>query len=141
MAGNHVTIVDETGQAIDSSNPLDVSSSAGAAASDSNYFTATITSADASTATQIKAKTAAKKIYVTSLAISVGSTALEVQLQSDNGTPQVLLEECFFAANGGMALSAADNSSPLFVVNTNEDLDVITSAAGDITILVSGYVV
>ena len=58
---------------------------------DANHFSATITSANASTATQVVAKTAAKKIYVTSLMISVGSTALEVQLQSDNGSPQVVM--------------------------------------------------
>jgi len=108
---------------------------------DTNYFTATITSADASSATQIKAKTAAKKIYVTSLMISVGSTAIEVQLQSDNGSPQVVMEEIFLAANGGLTLTASSDKMPLFIVDTNEDLDVITSAAGDITILVSGYVV
>lgn len=107
---------------------------------DTNYFHATITSADATTATQVKAKTAAKKIYVTSLMISVGSTAMEVQLQSDNGTPQVVMEEAFFAANGGLTWTACDPKLPLFVVNTNEDLDVITSAAGDISVAVSGYV-
>ena len=111
------------------------------ASSDANYFTATITSADASTATQVKAKTAAKKIYVTSLIISVGSTALEVQLQDDAGTPNVLMEEMFFAANGGLAISAASPELPLFVVTTNQDLDVVTSAAGDVTVTVSGYVV
>lgn len=108
---------------------------------DANHFHATITSADASTATQVKAKTAAKKIYVTSLMISVGSTALEVQLQSDNGTPQVVMEEVFLPANGGLTWTACDPKLPLFIVNTNEDLDVITSAAGDVTVAVSGYVV
>lgn len=111
------------------------------AAVDTNHFSATITSADASTATQVKAKTADKKIHVTELAISVGSTAIEVQLQSDNGTPQVVMEENFFAANSGIVRTAADKTLPLFVVDTNEDLDVITSAAGDITVSVSGYVV
>ena len=111
------------------------------AAGDTNYFSATITSADASTATQVVAKTAAKKIYVTSLMISVGSSALEVKLQSDNGTPQVVMREVFLAANGGLAWSAADKTLPLFVVNTNEDLDVITSGSGDVTVSVSGYIV
>jgi hypothetical protein len=110
------------------------------AAQDTNYFHATITSADATSATQVKAKTAAKKIYVTSLTISV-DTAMNVQLQSDNGTPQVVLEQVYLAANGGMALSASDKTLPLFVVNTNEDLDVITSASGNISVTVSGYVV
>ena len=108
---------------------------------DGNHFSATVTSADATTATSVKAKTADKKIHVTSLVISVGSTAIEVQLQSDNGTPQVVMEEMFFAANGGLTLTACDPKLPLFIVNTNEDLDVITSAAGDVTIHVSGYVV
>jgi hypothetical protein len=111
------------------------------AAVDANHFQATITSANASTATQVKAKTTAKKIHVTSLVVSVGSTAMEVQLQSDNGTPQVVMEEMFFPANGGLTLTACDPKLPLFIVNTNEDLDVIASAAGDVTVSVSGYVV
>lgn len=129
-----------TAVAVDASGNVSTSSSAAAAAVDSNHFSATITSADASSATAVKAKTADKKIYVTSLAISVGSTALEVQLQDDAGTPNVLMEEMFFAANGGISLTACDPSLPLFVVTTNQDLDVIASEAGDITVHVSGYV-
>ena len=110
------------------------------AAVDTNHFHATITSADASSATVVKAKTADKKIYVTSLEISVGATALEVQLQSDNGTPQVVMEENFFVANGGLTWTACDKTLPLFIVNTNEDLDVICSAAGDVTVSVAGYI-
>lgn len=129
----------ETGQLANGHNV--VVTSLPIAAVDTNYFSATITSADATTATSVKAKTAAKKIYVTSLEISVGATAMEVQLQSDNGTPQVVMEENFFAANGGMTWTACDKTLPLFIVNTNEDLDIITSAAGDVTISISGYVV
>jgi len=111
------------------------------AGADANHFHATLTSADATTATSVKAKTAAKKIHVTSLEISVGATAMEVQLQSDNVSPQVVMEENFFAINGGLTWTACDKTLPLFVVNTNEDLDIIASVAGDVTISVSGYVV
>ena len=108
------------------------------AAQDTNYFTATITSADAQSATAVKAKTADKKIYVTSIIAST-DTALNLQFQDDN-TPTVLMEQIYLAANGGMAISASCKELPLFVVGTNYDLDVIASGAGNISVTVSGYV-
>jgi hypothetical protein len=100
-------------------------------------FQATITSADAQAATQVKAKTAAKKMYILFLTVSVGAAALEVQFQDDNGTPNVLIEEFFLAANGGFVFKFPPEA-PL-VVTTNQDLDVICSAAGDVSVFVSGY--
>ncbi len=105
---------------------------------DTNSFQATITSADATTATQVKAKTTAKKIHVTSLIIST-DTAMNLQLQSDNGTPQVVMEQIYLAANGGMALTFPDKF-PL-VVDTNEDLDIKASVSGNISVTITGYVV
>ena len=107
------------------------------ATTDTNWFQATITSADASSATQVKAKTADKKIHIVSLVIST-DTAMNIQLQSDNGTPQVVMEQIYLAANGGMALTFPERF-PL-QVNTNEDLDVIASAAGNISVTAVGYV-
>lgn len=100
-------------------------------------FQSTITSADAQAATSVKAKTADKKMYILFLAVSVGATALEVQFQDDAGSPAVLIEEFFLAANGGYAFKFPPEA-PL-VVTTNQDLDVICSAAGDVSVVVTGY--
>lgn len=99
-------------------------------------FQATITSADASSATQVKAKTADKKMYILSVVIST-DTEMSVQLQDDAGTPNVLMEQIYLAANGGMAMTFPD-AAPL-VVTTNQDLDVLASTSGNISVLVTGY--
>jgi len=108
------------------------------AGTDTNWFQATITSADATSATTVKAKTADKKIHVVSLVISA-DTEMSVQLQSDNGTPQVVMEQIYITAQGGIAMNFP-KEFPL-QVNTNEDLDVVTSVAGNISVTVTGYVV
>ncbi len=108
------------------------------AAVDTNWFQATFTSADAQSAAPVKAKTAAKKIHVTDIIISV-DTQMSVQLQSDNGSPQIVMEGVYLSADGGFT-KTFNPRFPL-VVNTNEDLDVITSAAGNISVTVTGYVV
>lgn len=99
-------------------------------------FQATITSADAQSATQVKAKTAGKKMYIRTLIVSVG-TAMEVSLQDDTGTPVIVMEELFLGTNGGAVVEFSD-LAPL-VVDTNKDLDVITSAAGDVSVSIFGY--
>lgn len=99
-------------------------------------FNSTITSADATSATQIKAKTASKKIYITDVIISV-DTAMNVQLQDDAGTPAVAMEQIYLPAN---SVFSKTFSTPL-VLATNQDLDVITSAAGNISVTVSGYII
>lgn len=99
-------------------------------------FQATVTSANATSATAVKAKTASKKIYVTDLIISV-DTAMNVQLQDDNGSPAVLVEQMYMPAN---SVFSKTFRTPL-VVATNQDLDVITSASGNISVFVSGYVI
>ncbi len=98
-------------------------------------FQATFTSADAQAAAPVKAKTADRKMYILSLTVSV-ETAMEVQFQDDTG-PTVLLEGMYFAAKGGAHLTYPPEA-PL-VVNTNEDFDIITSAAGNVSVTITGY--
>lgn len=102
----------------------------------SDAFQATITSADASAATAVKAKTADKRIYITDLIISVGA-AINVQLQDDAGSPLVVMEQIYMAAN---TTFEKHFSTPL-QVPLNQDLDVIASGAGNISVTVSGYVI
>lgn len=99
-------------------------------------FQVTITSANATSATDVKAKTASKKIYITDLVISV-DTAMNVQLQDDTGTPVVIMEQMYFPAN---SIFSKTFSTPL-EVPTNKDLEVITSAAGNISVTAAGYVI
>lgn len=94
---------------------------------------ATITSSDATSATQVVAKVAAKNIYVTDVVISV-DTAMSVQLQDDAG-PAVLMEQIYLPAN---SVWSKTFSTPLLVA-TNQDLDVIASLAGNISVTVTGY--
>lgn len=98
-------------------------------------FQATITSADAQSATQVKAKTADRKMYILSLVVST-DTAMNIQFQDDTG-PTVLIEQLYLAANGGAHLTWPPEA-PL-VVNTNEDFDVIASATGNISVTITGY--
>ena len=98
-------------------------------------FQATISSADAQSATQVKAKTADRKMYILSLIAST-DTALNLQFQDDTG-PTVLIENIHLAANGGFVMNFPPEA-PL-VVNTNEDFDVIASAAGNISVTITGY--
>jgi hypothetical protein len=98
-------------------------------------FQSTITSANATSATMVKAKTAAKKIYITDVIISV-DTAMNVQLQNDAGTPVVLMEQIYLPAN---SVFSKLFSTPM-EVDTNTDLDTITSVAGNISVTVLGYV-
>lgn len=122
-----------TGLEVDSKGNLKVAISNTAQSDD---FQSTITSANATSATQVKAKTAAKKIYITDVIISV-DTAMNVQLQDDAGSPVVLMEQIYLPAN---SVFSKTFSTPL-VVATNQDLDVITSASGNISVTVTGYVI
>lgn len=99
-------------------------------------FQSTITSANATSATAVKAKTASKKIYVTDIIISV-DTAMNVQLQDDAGLPEVLMEQIYLPAN---SVFSKTFSTPLMVA-TNQDLDVVASASGNISVTVTGYII
>lgn len=98
-------------------------------------FQATFNSADAQAASPVKAKTASRKMYILSLVVST-DTEMNVQFQDDTG-PTVLIENLYLAANGGWQ-GQWPPEAPL-VVNTNEDFDVITSAAGNISVTITGY--
>lgn len=98
-------------------------------------FQATMTSADAQSATPVKTKTASRKMYILSLVVST-DTAMNIQFQDDTG-PTVLIEGMYFAANGGAHLTWPPEA-PL-VVNTNEDFDVIASTSGNISVTITGY--
>lgn len=98
-------------------------------------FQATITSANATSATMVKLKTAAKKMYILTLIVST-DTAMNIQFQDDTG-PTVLIEQLYLAANGGAVINFPPEA-PL-VVNTNEDFDVIASVAGNISVTITGY--
>ena len=99
-------------------------------------FQATFTSADAQAAAPVKAKTAANKMYILSLVVST-DTALNIQFQDDTETPNVLIEGLYFAANGGASLTFPPQA-PL-VCDTNKDFDVIASAAGNVSVTITGY--
>lgn len=99
-------------------------------------FQATITSSDAQSATQVKAKTAGQKIYILLLTVST-DTEMNIQFQDDAGTPNVLTEQMYFAANGG-AVIPFPRQAPL-VVTTNQDFDVIASTSGNISVTITGY--
>ena len=99
-------------------------------------FQATFASADAQAAAPVKAKTADKKMYILSLVVST-DTAMNIQFQDDTGTPVVIIEQMYFAANGGAALTFPVQA-PL-ICNTNKDFDVIASAAGNISVTITGY--
>lgn len=101
-----------------------------------NSFQATITSANATTATQVKAGTALKSIYVTDFVIST-DTAMNIQLQDDAGTPVVLMEQIYLPANSVFSKSL---KVPLKVA-TGKDLNVVASASGNISVLVTGYII
>lgn len=97
-------------------------------------FQATITSADATTAVAVKTATAAKKIYVTELIISVGA-AMAVRLQ--DSAPLVLMNDIYLPANSVFSKTFA---TPL-MVGTNLPLNVKASVAGNISVTALGYVI
>jgi len=103
---------------------------------DKNAFQATITSADATSATQVKAGVDGQKIYVLSLIVST-DTAMNIQLQDDAGSPAVLMEQVYLSANGGIS-HMFHPQAPLITAN-EVDLDVIASASGNISVTVTGY--
>lgn len=100
-------------------------------------FQVTVTSANATSATQVKAAGAAgTNIYVTDLVIST-DTAMNIQLQDNTGTPVVMMEQMYFPAN---SIFSKSFKTPL-KVTTAKDLNMIASATGNISVLVTGYVI
>lgn len=99
-------------------------------------FQVTINSADASSSTVVKAKTTAKNIYVTDLIISVGG-AMSVKIQDDAASPEVLVQSIYMAANTSVPVRF---DTPLRVA-TNQDLRVLASTSGNISVTALGYVI
>lgn len=95
---------------------------------------ATVTSADATTATTIKAKTAAKKTHVTDIVISV-AVAMNVQIQDDSAT--VLMEQVYMPANSIYSKQFKTH----LMGDTNKDINFIASTAGNISVSALGYVI
>ena len=98
-------------------------------------FQATFNSADAQAAAPVKAKTGSRKMYILSLVVST-DTAMNIKFQDDN-TPTVLIQPMYFAANGGAHLTWPPEA-PL-VCGTNFDFDIVASAAGNVSVTITGY--
>ncbi|SRR6266568_1318037 len=103
--------------------------------SDPDNFQATINSADASSATQVKAGVASKSIYITDLIIST-DTALNFKLQDNTGTPVVLGNKLYFPA---VSIFSKSFKTPIKVA-TGKDLNILASGAGNVTVIATGYV-
>lgn len=98
---------------------------------------ATINSADASSATQIKEKQGVgTKLVVTKLLIST-DTQLNFTIQDDAGSPNVLIQPLYLAANSTVPVRIPDET-PLIVAE-NQDLDIKASGAGNVTVFATGY--
>jgi len=102
------------------------------------HWNATITSADATSATQVKAAGAAGvRHYITSVVLST-DTAMNIQIQDDAGTPVVAIEGIYLAANGGMVYPIPAGSAIMMGTDA-QDIDVIASAAGNISVTMTGF--
>ena len=100
------------------------------------WFNAIYNSADATGEGEtVKAKTASKKIYITSYIISSDvETWVELQDEDSNAiTPKYWLK-----AGGGVS-HTCDKGVPLVLNVANKDLEVITEAAGNIGVAINGY--
>jgi hypothetical protein len=91
-------------------------------------------SADASTAAAVIAGVAATNIYVTDVAVSVGS-ALSVTLQDNTGTPIVAVEPLYLPAN---SVWSKTFKTPIKIA-TGKSLMVKASGAGNISVTATGY--
>lgn len=103
-------------------------------------WSATINSADASSPTQVKAAGGVgTRHYITSIMIST-DTAMNVQLQDDAGTPNVIVENIYLAANGGAVIPIPPGSA-IQTAADNQDIDVVASTSGNITVFMTGYTI
>ena len=65
---------------------------------------------------------------------------MNVQIQDDAGTPNVAVENIYLAANGGFVLPIpAGTAIPMGA--DNQDIDVIASTAGNITVFATGITI
>lgn len=123
-------IYDANAVAISVSNPLPVRVT-GYDSTDS--FSTTFTTADATTAQTVKAATSGKSIYITDILFSSGTT-MNFLLQDGDGT--AIVYPVYTTANYPQKI---DFSTPL-KVTLSKALQIKTSAAGTITVTISGYV-
>lgn len=102
----------------------------------SDAFHAVYSSADASTAAQVLAATAAKQNYLTDVVIST-DTAMNVKLQDDTGTPVVLVGPIYLPAN---SVWSKTFSTPI-PFGVNKKIMVKASVAGNISVTADGYTI
>lgn len=98
-------------------------------------FKAIVDNADTTTAREIVAATASRKIYITSLIISV-DTAGNYWLEDGDATQ--VTGKMYFAANGGCSQTFPEGT-PLNTVTVNKALNVKGSTAGNVSVTVTGY--
>jgi len=98
------------------------------------WFNAVVTSADATGGATIKAATASLKIYILSIDIST-DTAMTATIEDEDGND---LRVFYPAARGGVARTYPD-SAPLVLNTANKALKVTASAAGNISVGITGY--
>ena len=96
---------------------------------------ATLDNADTTTAREIVAATASRKVYITSLIISV-DTAGSYWLEDGDAT--AVSSKMYFAANGGCAITFPEGT-PLSTPTANKALNVKGSVSGNVGVTVTYY--
>jgi hypothetical protein len=125
---NTLIYIDNNGpKAVSASNPLPVTF--GNYSSDS--FNTSVTYDNASTASVVKAATASKSIYLSSIIISA-SAAMSVVLKDSAGA--IVMDRTYVAANSVTSINTS------LQVASGKALMIITSVAAPVTITVSGRV-
>lgn len=97
-------------------------------------YQATVTSADAQSATQVKAAVTGESLHITDIVIST-DTAMNIQIQDDSSSPVVLMEQLYMPANSVFSKSF----TTALKATSGQDIDVIASASGNISVTISGY--
>jgi len=96
-------------------------------------FENTVASADASTPVQVVPASGSLTFYLIDVVISV-EDALTMQLQ-DDGSPTVIVEDLFMPATSVWSKTWAMG----LPVTAGQDLDLLASGAGNVSITVTGY--
>lgn len=99
-------------------------------------FQAIFSSDDASTAAQVKAATAAKRIYITDIIVST-DTAMNITFQDNAGTPVVAINPIYLPA---VSVFSKSFSTPV-MLGVNVDLNIKASVSGNVSATVLGYVI
>lgn len=96
-------------------------------------FENTVASADASTPVQVVPAVVGKTFYLIDVVVSV-EVALTIQLQ-DDGTPTPIVEDLYLPATSVWSKTWAMG----LPVTAGQDLDILASGAGNLSITVTGY--